>query len=182
MEKTTWKRLDKALRGELEALLKSPTDAFLSDYGEVVGWWLLVGVACVAGAGAALWDLSTESLGLGDYVRIISANPGYIATRPSILGLPLALIVGAWIAITWVRSLRRRGYAALESAIVVVRGPKLRVVPYDAIESMDQKAYGHRRRRRFTVLTLKLKDGTTTELNVTGRWAEVARERFERAH
>lgn len=181
MEAMTWKQLGEAERKELEALLRSPTDAFLSDYREAVGWWLLIIVACVAGAGAAVWDLATESLSLGDYLEILSSNPGFIATKPSILGLVVALIVGAWTATKCLRSFGRRGFAALERAIVVVRGPKLKVARYDSIASMSQTSGGHRRRRCFTVLTLKLKDGTVTELNVTGRWADLASARFEHA-
>ena len=181
MEATTWQRMDEALRTELEALLEAPTDAFLSDYKDALGWWLLVLLACIGGASVAIWNIADDMIPLSHYAAMFGADPiSTLLMRPHILGLLAAVIIGPWVVITCARNYGRRGFAALDTAIVVLRGPKLKVLRYRDIASTERRVIGARG-QRFTVLTLKLKDGKTEELSVTGRWAEEVITRLERA-
>lgn len=178
MHKTTWPRLDPPMRLELEALVADPNDAFLSDYKDALGWWLLVLLSCLLGGGMAIWSLVDEPMGLGTYLEIAMNNPGILANFPSLPGLAAALLVGTWTLVTAWRNRGRRGFAALSKALIVVRGPKLKVLRYDAIESTEAQVIGQRG-KRFTVLSLKLKDGTSESLNVHGTWASIVMAKVE---
>ena len=181
MEKTTWNKASTVLRAELEALLQAPNDAFHSDYLDAVAWWLLLLLVSVGGAAAAIWNIATSSIELGFLGEYLAANPvsGFLALlrTPHYSGLIAALIIAPWTALTWIRNVGRRGLAVTSQAIVVMRGPKLLVIPYAAVASATQNTI-RTRKQTFTVVELKFKDGSKRTLYATGRWAALAMARL----
>jgi len=185
MESTTWSKLDPALRTELEELLRAPTSAYLSDYYDALGWWLLVFLAALFGAGVSLWSLATEDMSLQDYAQVAATNPGVLVSSLGVPGVVVCTLLAGWALITAARHRERHGYAALEAALVVVRGPRLKVIPYEAVASAERSLVGRAQhvgpsQRRFTAYALTLHSGQTLSLNVTGAWAEEAEARRER--
>lgn len=183
MEELSWKELEPGMRAELEALLREPTSAFAPDYLDALGWWLLALICSVAGLIAAIYSLATDSIFV-DNMSFFSEDAGYVIrwmlTTPQTLGIPLALGIGTWAALAIMRNRGRWGFAALDAAIVVVRGSTLKVSWYANIADMETRVIGSPG-KRFTVLTLKLKDGGKKEFSVAGGWAKEAVERFRRS-
>jgi len=165
VNKTNWKRIDQALRAQLEALLQEPTAAYYSDYGNAAGWWLLTFVAAAGGVGFGLWYVFTSEL-----ASRLTVVPERAVLDPVFIGLVVAVLVCVWVVVRALRHRGRHGFAALDAAIVVVRGPKLGVIRYDEVAGVTQMRAGSRG-RKFTVLKLKLKDGSTESLSVSGNWA-----------
>ena len=171
-----WSQLEPALRSELETLLAHPDDAFHSDYADAAGWWLLGAVASIGGVAISTWAIMTSEV--IDLLRIV---PERALMSPFVLGLIASIIVGAIVVVSALRQRGRRGFAALSTAIVRVRGGRLTVIPYDQIASVH-RARGGRQGRRFTLLRLKLRGGGSETLSVNGRWADVVNARMtERA-
>jgi hypothetical protein len=180
MKKTTWGALDPKTRAELEALLRDKGDAFESDYLDALAWWLFGALLCVGGIGASIWDLATDTAGAGvfDYIREYPLDGvRVLLTSPRYLGLIAALIVGPWIAVTWVRNVGRRGIALTKDALVLVRGPKLLVVPIADMAHAEQRVI-KTKKQTFTVLTVQMKDGRKKDFYCHGSFAALARERL----
>lgn len=180
MQSTTFKQLSSSLQAELEALLDKPTSAYESDYNDALGWWLLIFLSSLFGASVAIWSLATGSLSLSDYMARLSANPGYMVNALGIPGFFVSVAVGTWTLITAAHNRGRRGYAALDLTIAVLRGRKVKLLAYDAIASAEERIVG-RRGKRFTVFELKLKDGSTETLYVSGGWAKVVEAKLGQA-
>lgn len=177
MEETSWTKIDPSLRAELTALLEKPNDAFHSDFKDAVVWWLFLLLLSVGGAGAAIWDISTDPGSFGFFFQYFAENPlsglQAFVTTPHLIGLLAALIAGPWAAVTWVRNIGRRGLALTDQAIVLVRGPRLKVLPIADVASASARKI-RTRKQTFTVLTAKLKDGRKHDFYCHGRWAELA--------
>lgn len=172
LEKTTWARLDESLRSELEALLKSPSDRYYSQYHDAMAWWLLLMLASVGGLIAFFVEWSSD---LAETLSAIASDPSVLPAvlmQPHWLGLVACLVVAPWTALTWIRSHNRRGLALTRTAIVVVRGATLKLLPLSEIATASSRSIGARG-KRFSVLTLELRSGQKLELNTSGAWAGV---------
>ncbi|MEW5737838.1 MAG: hypothetical protein AB1938_02870 [Myxococcota bacterium] len=178
-EKTTLRRMDPTLRAELEGLLAAPSSAFESDYQDMLALWLFFLVGSAVGLVASIWDLATGSLPEAEELQFFLMYPTSFLTTPSILGVPVSLAVGAWATVQMVRCKGRCGYAALDTALAVVRGRKVKLLRYADIASADTTVI-RTRKQTFTSLTLRLKSGRTTSLNSTGRWVAQAVQRIQR--
>lgn len=174
MEKTTVARLDPALREELEALLaKQPNDAFLSDFQDMLVWKLVLLLLSLFGIGAYAYDLSTEQEPPLEMLKLYVEYPLGLLMSPRHLGVLAALVVAPWMVLLIVQNVGRCGFVALRTCCMVLRGKKVKVVPYaDVVDVSTQKM--HTKKQSWTVLNLKLKNGKTASLDVHGRWvAEV---------
>lgn len=172
--------MDAAERGELEATLGS-TDRFLSDEQDAMAWWLLFGLAAAGGIIAFLYDRATDSYGEGFRDLIPFANgvpsPSSFITRPQVLGFYVALGVAAWVIYAFVTNHKRRGVAITSYGLLRIRGRKVQLFRYRDIVSATERTLGARG-KRFTVLTLKEKDGREYELYCHGSWAAAARKKI----
>ncbi len=178
LEKTRLSALDPAMRDELEALLAKPTDAWLSDFQDLLVWKLAVLLLSVGGLGAWAYDTftSTASLPLGEELALLVEYPLAVLQSPIYLGLLAALVAAPWVVVLIVQQRGRCGFAALSSALLVVRGPKVKLQRYADIKETSTRVI-RSKKSSFTVLTLALKDGRTQELNVHGRWADEVQRR-----
>jgi hypothetical protein len=182
--KTTWSRLDPALRAELAAVVRAGGDAWHSQYHDAMAWWLLLMLACVGGGAAAAWDLAVGGFSFVEWGSWLVRDPVAavvgLVRQPQRLGLVAAVVVGVWVGITWARNHDRRGLALTSGALVVVRGNQLRVVRYADVASVERSAHGNWRVARFTVLRLRTRGGATLRLFTVARWADAAVERIDR--
>lgn len=170
LTKTTWARLEPAMRAELEAVMRTAGEAWVSQYQDAMAWWLLLMLASVGGLIAFFVEFGSE---LGETLPFIASNPSQLPLlllQPHWLGLIACLVIAPWTAITWAKNHRRRGLALTRTAIVVVRGATLKVLPLSDITGLESFAVGSLG-KRFTVLTLQTKRGEKVEFNVIGRWA-----------
>lgn len=179
MEKTTWKHADPALRAELEAILAKPNDAFESDFQDALVWWLVLLIGSVVAVTACIWAAATDSSDYGfvELVKYFPEDPintlnGLVVT-PRYVGLPVALIVGAWAAITIARNVGRRGVALTSDALVLLRGPKLYVVRFSDVQTATKNTV-RTKKQTFDVITLKLKNGKTQSIYAHGRFTGLA--------
>lgn len=175
-----WADLDPPLRAELEAILaahrrrEAPLgERFHSDADEFMPFVLLAFLAAVGGAVACLYLIlsdSTDPRGLGR--RLLDLAPYPAAWFRSIDAVLIACaLAAAALAVFWLRHRGRRGFAITERALVIVRGPRLRVLPFADIAASTQTPGGYRG-QRFTVLDLTMHDGRHEKLIVTKNWAD----------
>jgi hypothetical protein len=178
MQKTTWKKIDAALRTELDAIVKTRANTWHPDYLDAVAWWLLLMLACVGGVGTWIWYQMTEPDGLAGLFALAREQPLWwlrsMLLSPHNLGVLAALVIGPWTAVTWARNHNRRGLALTRDAIVIVRGNRLRILRYEEVAGAERRTIRTRNRPSFTVLTLQLKNGKKKDLYATGNWAELA--------
>lgn len=176
MEKTTLARLDPSLREELEALLaKQPTDAFESDFQDMLVWKLFLLLVSTFGLGAFVYDLATESAPLREQLGWLVQYPLGLVTSPRYLGALAALIVAPWMGVLIAQNVGRCGFAALSTTLMVVRGKRLKFLRYADIADVSTRQL-RTKKQSWTALDLKLKDGRSVSLDVHGRWvAEVMR-------
>lgn len=183
----TWGALPPELRSDLEAILAAhrqgsePLAArFLDDSDELmpfVGLGLAAAWVCAAVCG---W-LALGEGGPGDPGLLVRLEPAFtnpvaglpwLATRPE-GGLLLSSAVGLALTVFWLRHRGRRGMAITDRALVVVRGPRVKVLAFGEIAGCEQTAHG-KPGKRFTALRLRMNDGTTEQLLVSKRWADAA--------
>lgn len=170
LSRTKWSALEPSLRSELEAVMAANGEAWVSEYHDAMAWWLLLMLASVGGLVAFLVEFGGE---VGETFSLVAQAPSLVPTlflRPHWLGLFACLVIGPWTAITWARNHNRRGLALIRSAIVVVRGATLKLLPLSEIASASARTIGAVG-KRFTVLTLKTKTSETIEFNTRGTWA-----------
>ncbi len=169
LRKTTWSALEPSLRSELDAVMRTPSDAWVSQYHDAMAWWLLLMLASVGGLVGLLVEFGSE---LGETVSLISSEPSLLPRlflQPHWVGLVACLVVAPLTAVTWARNHNRRGLALTRTAIVVVRGATLKLLPLSDITGMESRSIGAVG-KRFSVLTLQTKGGEKVELTTNGRW------------
>lgn len=170
LTKTTWSKVEPSMRSELENVMASNGDTWVSEYQDAMAWWLLLMLASVGGLIGLVVAFGSEA---GEMLSLVAQEPSLIPTlflQPQWLGLVVCLVIAPWTAITWARNHNRRGLALTRSTIVVVRGATLKLLPLSEIASVSARTIGAVG-KRFTVLTLKTKGNETVEFNTTGNWA-----------
>lgn len=100
-----------------------------------------------------------------------------LATDFTLWGLPVCLIVAAWIASIILRNYHRRGCAATSFALIRVRGSKLAMVRH---ADVTEAKWGHHGSsgKGFSVLDLKPAAGKPLRLYAASNWVEVAVEQL----
>lgn len=170
LTKTRWSALEPSLRSELEAVMTTNGDTWVSEYQDAMAWWLLLMLASVGGLIGLVVEFGSEA---AETFSLAAQEPALIPTlflQPHWLGLVVCLVIAPWTAITWARNHNRRGLALTRSMIVVVRGATLKLLPLSEIASASARTIGAVG-KRFTVLTLKTKGAETIEFNTRGTWA-----------
>ncbi len=182
-----WTQIDAELRGELEAILRAvrakrdpERSLFHNDSDEFMPFVLLAIIAAGVGLIACSYFLIVDDglSDLGDLLGSLLSAPistvrALISSHPYAAGLVgslLALILLGWI---WLRHHGRRGLAITRYALVILRGPRVRVIPYCDMASTTLSSHG-RRGSRFTVLRIQWRDGRSTDLIATRNWANLA--------
>ena len=169
LTKTSWSQLEPSLRSELDAVMRTPGDAWHSQYQDAMAWWLLLMLASVGGFIGLLVTFWSE---LGETVSLVSTEPSLLPNlllQPHWLGLVACLVVAPLTAVTWARNHNRRGLALTRTAIVIVRGATLKLLPLADITGVESRTIGAVG-KRFSVLTLQTKGGEKVELTTNGRW------------
>lgn len=181
MQKTTWKKLSAPERAELEATLGS-TDAFLSDEADAQAWWLLFGLVSVGGIVACIYDAATDSYSGGFSALNPFAygipSPFFFVTRPQVLGFYVAIAVAVWVVYSFVTNHKRRGVAITSYGLARIRGSSVQLFRYRDIASASERTLG-KRGKRFTILSLREKDGKEYDLYCHGSWAAAARAKID---
>ncbi len=179
-----WAELDPAVRVELEGILEahrlrqSPLAArFHSDADELMPFVLLGFLAAVGGMIACVYLITSSTseyadIGYLQRLKYLVQSPHSLATSPE-GGVVGAGLVALALAIFWIRHRGRRGLAITGHALVIVRGPRLRILPLAEIASSAQTGRG-KRGARFTVLELTMKDGRRQNLTTSKNWADAA--------
>jgi len=177
----SWKSLDPAVQAELSSLLtayyarQSPLSRhFYDDADGFHGFMLLAFLASAGGAAASVYEWSSmyEPPGLWEgAVRLLSHPIGVLRFAPEVAGVlvlgPAALV----ILLIWLANFRRRGLALIRDAVVIVRGPRLSVIPLADVASARLAKIGSGR-RSFTELQLAMNDGGEIRLWTRNRdWA-----------
>jgi hypothetical protein len=186
VERTSAAQLSAGERAELEALLADSRqgragERFLSDFADAAGWWLLLFLAAlVGGIASGLVFFEDGSVGVADFLRALVVNPMVIVLAPHIPGLLVSAAVIVWVALSFVRSYGRRGYAITSFALIRVRGPRLRLLRHLDVARAERSVHGSRG-KRFTALDLTAKDGSRVCFYVTGNFARAALDEVERA-
>ena len=187
-KRVKWAELEPALRSELEAILKahrtrqsSLAARFHSDADELMPFVLLGFLAAVGGMIACIYLITSsgseyEDIGYMQHLTFMIKNPQSLLTSPEGGVIGTALLALA-LAVLWLRHRGRRGLAITEHALVVVRGPRLRVLPLAEISGSAQSSHG-KLGKRFTVLKLAMKDGRNQDLIATKDWADAAEARI----
>ena len=176
--RTTWRQIDPALRAELEAILdahrrhEAPLAArFHSDADEFLPFVLLALLASVGGVTACAYlilSATSETMSFGERLGQLVRHPPALFTSID-AGLIAAGLAAVGLAVFLVRHLGRHGFAITDNALVVVRGPRLRVLPYTEVARTAQT-----KSTRFTALELTMHDGRRERLIVSKGWADAA--------
>lgn len=180
LSKTTWSNLEPTIRTDLEAVMRSSSDAWVSEYQDAMAWWLLLMLVSVGGLGGLLFEFGSD---LGETMTIVANQPALLPNlflQPHWLGLVACLVIAPWTAITWARNHHRRGLALTRTAIVVVRGATLKVLPLSDITGAESHVIGAIG-KRFTVLKLQTTRGEKVEFNTSGRWADAVKRALAKA-
>jgi hypothetical protein len=186
IKRVKWSGLDPAMRAELEAILaahrgrQSPLgERFHNDSDELMPFVLLAGLAAVGGLIACVYlitsDTMPEGLTYGDHLRMLVQNPLSLVTSPE-GGVVGCALVALFLLMFWVRHRGRRGQAITDNALVIVRGPRVKVIPLAEVAGTSQSSHG-KRGKRFSVLAVTFKDGGRKELIATKNWADEAERR-----
>lgn len=169
LTKTTWSALKPTLRNELDAVMRTPNDAWHSQYHDAMAWWLLLMLASVGGFIGLAVSFGSEVV---ETLSLVSSEPSLLPDlllQPHWLGLVVCLVVAPLTAVTWARNHNRRGLALTRTAIVVVRGATLKLLPLADITGLESRTIGAVG-KRFSVLTLQTKGGEKVEFDTSGRW------------
>jgi len=179
-----WSQLDAALRGEIDDILaahknhQAPLAAKFHKQGDEMAGFMLLAVLCALGGAIASGLIAAQE---SDYEGKLTFTDKWSFAARSPIGVVRTLIfddasrailltvVALVLIVIWLRHVGRRGLVLTSSAIAVLRGPRVRVIPYDAIESGTQSSHGSRG-KRFTVVDLKLRGGGTARLYTTQAW------------
>lgn len=157
VQKLTLADLTQAERDEVEQVLK--TDGFVSDEGDTMAWYLLLFLVGLFGVGAGVTFMSEWGETFSFIAEYPSSAPMVLVNAPHIPGFFAGLALMAYCAVHFLQVHKRHGWLAPSFGVVRLRGKKVRLLRYQDLASCEREQFGNRG-RRFSVLTMKAKDGT----------------------
>lgn len=157
VQKLTLADLTQAERDEVEQVLK--TDGFVSDEGDTMAWYLLIFLSGLLGVGAGLVFIDDWAETLSFIAEYPASALQVMVSAPHIPGFFVGVAAVIYCPVHFLRVHKRHGWLAPSFGVVRLRGKKVRLLRYQDLASCEREQFGNRG-RRFSVLTMKAKDGT----------------------
>ena len=162
--KTRYQQLTPVQRREIDDAVASAkglrfgNDRFVSDEGDTMAWFLLLGLAAVGGAIA----IGVES-GLATGFRIYFLHPSWLLSAWRDVNLMAFLAcdaVAVFCAVHFLRVHGRHGWLLTSWGVVKLRGSRVHHVAFSDIVKTDRVRHKNKG-GRFSSLEMTLQNGTT---------------------